>query len=508
MIRKISTVLAVILVTLCISSPSFAEKAANGPIRNFLDGLFAQEKQQEKQQDTENVKTPESNKSEPSRRIPFNQGEIQLSFAPLVDKTARSVVNVYAARIVQVRRSPFEGDPFFEQFFGRQFGQAQPRVQSSLGSGVIVDGEGLVVTNNHVIDGMDQIKVALSDGREFESRVVLRDERSDLAVLQIDTREELPSLEFGLTDQLQTGDLVLAIGNPFGVGQTITSGIISAGARTRAGVSDFGFFIQTDAAINPGNSGGALINMTGQLVGINTAIFSRSGGSNGIGFAIPADMVRAVVAQAKGGSDAFERPYMGADFDVVTPEMAESLGMHRPAGAIVTGVAKGGPSEQAGLRVGDVVIGINKQKIQHPDALGYRIATLEAGNTVNLEVLSRGKLDTLELTLIKQPEETKKQSIILEGQTPFSGAHISEISNRLARKYRIQSGTEGIIIKDIKRGSNAQRAGFRPGDIIHSVNGIRMNNVSDMVRVVEEGGRSWRFRLNRGGSIIQQILRF
>lgn len=469
-------------------------------LRGFLDELL--EPKRERTQSSQSV--------EPSaqRRVPFGRGEMQLSFAPLVKETAPSVVNIYAARTVQARRSPFEGDPFFEQFFGNRFGQPQPRVQSSLGSGVIVDSSGLIVTNNHVIAQADEIKVALSDGREFESEVVLRDERSDLAVLRIRAGQELPALSFAESDQLQTGDLVLAIGNPFGVGQTITSGIVSAVARTRIGVSDFGFFIQTDAAINPGNSGGALIDMTGRLVGINTAIFSRSGGSNGIGFAIPANMVAAVVAQARGGSDAFERPYIGASFDEVTSEMAESLGMNRPAGAIVVDVLENSPAEEGGLSVGDVVLAINGQRIEHKDALGYRLATLAIGEIVELDVFSRGELVSLRLKLASRPPEARAQTASLGGRGPFSGAEISDITSEMRTKLRLNRQATGVVIIDIERGSPANRAGFRPGDIIESVNGTPITDVTTMQRVIAEGGRSWRFRLNRGGRTIQQFLRF
>ena len=270
--------------------------------------------------------------------MPFGREEMQLSFAPLVKETAPAVVNVYASKKAKATRSPFEGDPFFEQFFGRKM---RPRAQNSLGSGVLVDPSGVVVTNFHVIRGADEVKVALADGREFASKVLLKDESLDLAILKIDSPEPFPVVPIGDSDALQIGDLVLAIGNPFGVGQTTTSGIVSALARSHVGVSDFGFFIQTDAAINPGNSGGALINMAGQLVGINTAIFSRSGGSIGIGFAIPSNMVRAVAEAAKNGSDYFERPYVGAEFEAVTPQIAESLGMARPIGALVASVVDG-----------------------------------------------------------------------------------------------------------------------------------------------------------------------
>ena len=473
---------------------------ANDQLRGFLEELL------QPRQSNRNTQAEQSPNA--TRRVPFGREEIQLSFAPLVERTAPSVVNVYAARTVQTRRSPFEGDPFFEQFFGDSFGRSQPRVQSSLGSGVIVDSSGLVVTNNHVIQQADQIKVALSDGREFESEVVLRDERSDLAVLRIRTGEALPALAFAESDQLQTGDLVLAIGNPFGVVQTITSGIVSAVARTRVGVSDFGFFIQTDAAINPGNSGGALIDMSGRLVGINTAIFTRSGGSNGIGFAIPANMVRAVVDQAIGGSDAFERPYMGATFDEVTADIAESLGMRRPAGAIVIDVANGGPADKAGLRVGDVVLSINDQRIEHVDALGYRLATLPVGSKVELDVFSRGELVSVRMTLSSPPKDSVLKTVSLEGRSPFAGAVVANITSDLRRQLKLSQRAQGVVIVEIQRGSPANRAGFRPADVIESVNGTTIEDVNVMRQVVADGGRSWRFRLNRGGRKIQQFLRF
>lgn len=483
--------------------PAKAQNADNS-IRGFLNELF---QPKEPEQTTEAPQAQNSVNST-TRRVPLAQGDIQLSFAPLVEKTSSSVVNVYAARKIEQRQSPFAGDPFFEQFFGNRLGRRQPRVESSLGSGVIVDSEGLVVTNNHVIDGADQIKVALSDGREFESEVVLRDERSDLAVLRIETGEDLPALSFAESDQLLTGDLVLAIGNPFGVGQTITSGIVSAVARTRVGVSDFGFFIQTDAAINPGNSGGALIDMSGKLVGINTAIFSRSGGSNGIGFAIPANMVRAVVAQAKGGSDAFERPYIGADFEPVTPDIAESLGLRRPSGAIIVSVVEDGPADKAGLRVGDVLLSIGGNRIEHPDALGYRLATLSIDEDAEVEVFSRGRLVTLKIRLEAPPANIPAERVVIEGRGPFSGAEISEPSQDIIRQLRIRGDVNGVIITDIARGSNAARAGFRPGDIILGVNGEETNTIEKASAVLSEDRRSWRFHINRNGRTIRQFLRY
>ena len=327
-----------------------------------------------------------------SKRVPFGRAEMELSFAPLVKNTAPAVVNVYASQKVAAR-SPFAGDPFFEQFFGDQ--RMPPRVQQSLGSGVLVDPSGIVVTNFHVIRDADTVKVATSDGREFTSKTLLKDESLDLAVLKIEAPQPFPVIGIGNSDALEVGDLVLAIGDPFGVGQTTTSGIVSALARSNLGISDFGFFIQTDAAINPGNSGGALINMRGELVGINTAIYSRSGGSIGIGFAIPSNMVRAVVASAKSGNDYFERPYIGATFDAVTAQIAEALGLDKPSGALISDVIAGGPAAKAGLKPGDVVLGMNGAPIEHVEALGYRLATQPIGATASFDVLSQGERKTV-----------------------------------------------------------------------------------------------------------------
>jgi S1-C subfamily serine protease len=277
------------------------------------------------------------------RRVPGSPADIRLSYAPILQRVQSAVVNVYAAKVVQ-NHNPLLDDPIFRRFFGVP-GQQREQIQRSLGSGVMVDPSGLVVTNNHVIEGADQVKVSLSDKREFEAEIVLRDTRSDLAVLRLkDTKDKFPTLDFANSDELQVGDVVLAIGNPFGVGQTVTHGIISALARNHVGVSDYQFFIQTDAAINPGNSGGALIDMTGKLAGINTSIVSSSGASAGIGFAIPANMVRIVVASAKSGSTTVKRPWLGARLQAVTPEIAETLGLRLPTGALVANVTPNSPA--------------------------------------------------------------------------------------------------------------------------------------------------------------------
>ncbi|WP_394891394.1 DegQ family serine endoprotease [Mesorhizobium sp. AaZ16] len=438
------------------------------------------------------------------RRLPFGRAEIQLSFAPLVKETAPAVVNVYASQQARLR-SPFEGDPFFERFFGRQ---GPPRSQSALGSGVLVDPSGIVVTNYHVIRDADEVKVATADGREFGSKVLLKDESLDLAVLKIESDGPFPVIPIGDSDVLEVGDLVLAMGNPFGVGQTTTSGIVSALARTHIGVSDFGFFIQTDAAINPGNSGGALINMTGQLVGINTAIYSRSGGSIGIGFAIPSNIVRAVTEAAKQGSEFFERPFIGATFAPVTAQIAESLGMARPSGALVAAIEPEGPAARAGLKPGDVVLAMNEAAIEHVDALGYRLATKPVGTRASLTVLSHNEEKKVEISLERPPAGSSAKEIMIRGRSPFAGAKVAELSPRLAQRLRLRSDTKGVTIVDIDRNSPAAGFGFQPRDIVREVNGELIDTADKLAAVAEQETRWWRFTVERDGQLLRQMLRY
>ena len=443
---------------------------------------------------------------QPARRVPFGQAEVQLSYAPLVSQIGPAVVNVYASQQVAAR-SPFAGDPFFEQFFGRR--QMPPRVQSSLGSGVLVDPSGYVVTNYHVIRGADEVRVATADGREFTSKILLRDESLDLAVLKIEGPEPFPVASLGDSDALEVGDLVLAIGNPFGVGQTTTSGIVSALARTHIGVNDFGFFIQTDAAINPGNSGGALVSMGGEVIGINTAIFSQTGGSIGIGFAIPSNIVRAVVQAAQSGLDYFERPFVGATFESVDAAMADALGMPRPTGALVQAVEPEGPSDAAGLRPGDVVLAMNGATIEHPDALGYRLATSPIGGTAELTVLSQGRERTVEVELIRAPEGSSSAEIIIDGRSPFAGAKVAELSPRLAQKLNIRGQRRtGVVVVEVSRNSPAAGFGFRPRDIVLEVNGEAIDTAEKLRDVAMANSRWWRFTVERDGQVLNQMLRY
>ncbi|PWL17777.1 serine protease [Falsochrobactrum shanghaiense] len=445
-----------------------------------------------------------------AKQIPLSRADMQLSFAPLVKETAPAVVNVYAARQVQTR-SPFAGDPFFEQFFGNRFGQfgaGRPRVQQSLGSGVIVNASGIVVTNNHVIKDADEIKVALADGRQFESKVLLRDETTDLAILKIESEDKFPVLALGDSDDVEVGDLVLAIGNPFGVGQTVTNGIVSAQSRTQVGVSDFDFFIQTDAAINPGNSGGGLIDMRGRLIGINTAIFSRSGGSVGIGFAIPSNMVRAVVDAALSGSTSFARPYIGATFQNITPDVAEGLGMEKAFGVLVTAVSKDGPAAQAGLKVGDVVLSVQGVRVDNLDVLAYRLSTAGIGNTISLDVMRDGKSFDMPVKLGKEPEAKPEQRQVIKGDNPFAGAVVEDITPSLSARMRMRDNARGVVVMETQPGSPAARLGLRAGDIIRGINGNPIRNSNDLTAALDAGrGLAWRLELERNGALIRQFVR-
>jgi Do/DeqQ family serine protease len=443
-----------------------------------------------------------------AQRIPSDEREIRLSFAPVVRKASPAVVNVYATQTQTRQQSPFLDDPFFRRFFeGRPFGVPRNRMRSSLGSGVMVDESGVIVTNDHVIRGATDVKVAFADGREFVADILVRDERTDLAVLRIrDARERFHALQFSDSDDLEVGDLVLAIGNPFGVGQTVTSGIVSAVARTDIGVNDLSFFIQTDAAINPGNSGGPLVDMHGDIVGLNSAIFSRSGGSHGIGFAIPSNMVRTVVAQALAGSTEIERPWIGASFQNVTFEIAESLGLDRPRGALVTDVERRSPAARAGMKRGDLILRINGRRVSNPAALEYRLAVLGIGGEARLVILRRGQRLQLEVQLMRPPEAANPARILIGGTSPLSGATVANLSPRLAQRAGLPRGSKGVVVVDVERRSPAERMRLQPGDVILSVQGREITSVDVLKEQVSRERRLWRLTIDRKGRISNIII--
>ena len=445
------------------------------------------------------------------KRVPVSRAEVSLSFAPLVKSAAPAVVNIYTRRVVRARRiSPLFNDPFFRRFFGNQFApgsRQNQRVQNSLGSGVIVSAGGLIVTNDHVIDKADEITVVLTDRREFEAEVVTRDEGTDLAVLRIKAEDEkLPFLELRDSDTLEVGDLVLAIGNPFGVGQTVTSGIVSALARTARGVSDYGFFIQTDAAINPGNSGGALIALDGGLVGINTAIYSRGGGSNGIGFAIPSNMVATVIGSAVSGGRVV-RPWLGARGQTIDSDLARSLGLSRPSGVLVNSVYPAGPSARAGLEVGDVVVSINGKEIADANTMKFRVATLSVGGSAEFSVMRRGQRVNISMPLHAAPEIPLRDLSLIGGTSPYTGAEVANLSPALAEEISFDTDASGVVVMRIKRGSPADRIGLEPGDILLRLNGGEIDSVASLRQVIMREYATWRIEIVRGGRTLQLIIK-
>jgi Do/DeqQ family serine protease len=438
---------------------------------------------------------------------PVSRESLVYSYSGVVKKAAPAVVNVYV-HSARRQRSPFFEDPFFRRFFGDEFGSGRRQQQNSLGSGVIVSPDGIVVTNSHVVqsEGEANIKVALADNREFQAKIILRDESTDLAVLRlVGGDQDFPYLSFADSDALEVGDIVLAIGNPFGVGQTVTSGIISALARTRVGISDYQFFIQTDAAINPGNSGGPLVDMHGQIVGINTAIFSKSGGSHGIGFSIPSNMVRVVVNSAL-HSGKVERPWIGAELQTMTSDIAGALGLTRAAGAIISNIIAGSPAQKAGLQEGDVIVAVDDRPVQDPQAVLYRLATKGVGTTAKLSFIRRGKTSDTVLNLIAAPETVPRNLTRIAGQNPFSGATIANLSPVVAEELSIED-ISGVVIVETQGGSLARRIGLRPGDVILRLNDSEVSDVAMLVKLLKVSSHGWELTIRRGGEEIETYLR-
>ncbi len=437
-----------------------------------------------------------------TRIAPQGPAQVRLSFAPVVKKVLPAVVNVYASRIETMPNNPLFDDPIFRRFFG---GGEDQRVQKALGSGVIVDPSGLVVTNHHVIEGMTDVKVALADRREFAAEIVLSDPRTDLAVLRI-KGDNFPVLAMGDSDALEVGDFVIAIGDPFGVGQTVTQGIVSALARTQIGINDYGFFIQTDAAINPGNSGGALVDLDGKLVGINSAIYSRSGGSMGIGFAIPVNMVKGVVAAALTGGKSVKRPWLGATLQNVSKDIADNLGLERPTGALVVEVAEGGPAAQAGLKRGDVIAAIDSQTVDDAGSVGFRLGVKPLGGSARLTVLRNGRSLDLPLKLASAPEVPPRDALTIKSRSPFDGAQVMNLSPAVMEELSLQGASEGVVVVAVADGSTAAEVGVQKGDIVVAVNGRKIAMTRDLERACAERARWWDVTIQRGGEMIRTRL--
>ncbi|WP_170419399.1 trypsin-like peptidase domain-containing protein [Ruegeria atlantica] len=438
-------------------------------------------------------------------KVPQSQAEISLGFAPVVKQAAPAVVNIYAKIVREGRANPFFSDPFFKDFFGRGFGEPRQRVQNSLGSGVILTADGYVVSNYHVVGTATEIRVVTTDRREFSAQVVLGDKESDIAILRLDAAENLPFLSLRDSDHVEVGELTLAIGNPFGVGQTVSSGIISGLARTGTATGNArGYFIQTDAAINPGNSGGALIDVNGDLIGINTSILTRSGGSNGIGFAIPANLVAEFLRQAKAGNDSFVSPWAGVTGQHMSADIAESLGLVIPMGVVIANLHDLSPLAEAGLRVGDVITHVDGDEVNSPAEMKFRMSVAGVGGTSILTRLRGEDSANVEVALIKVPETPPADETVLNDETVMPGLKVARVNPAVIARFGLLLTQTGVVVVDSNRYGG--RSGLRSGDVVQSINGADIKHPQDVVRALTDPGRRVNLNVLRGG---QQIsLRF
>jgi len=436
--------------------------------------------------------------------VPVSGAQITLSYAPVVKKTIPAVVNIYTKRIIANRQNAFARDPFFSNFL-RNFGKPTQRVQSSLGSGVILSPDGIVVSNYHVIAGATDIRVVLNDRRELDATVLLADKQADLAVLKLKGAKDLPWLPLRKSSSVEVGDLVLAIGNPFGVGQTVSSGIISGLARSGGAVGNArAYFIQTDAPINPGNSGGALVDMQGKLVGINTSILTKSGGSNGIGFAIPSDLLAAFLKQAKAGDTHFTRPWAGLIGQPMDNALAKQFGMDHPEGMIVVKMHPQSPFVAAGLKVGDVVISINGAAVNGPAEMLYHMSVMGVGPAAKVEYFRNGQVKSATVNMITAPDTPPRNTQTINNQGPLQGLTLSQINPAVIVEDGLPTSSSGVIV-DAAKGFAAQ-LGFRSGDILVRVNSRVIKTVADAKSLVGQANRVWDITIERAGQ--QLSMRF
>jgi serine protease Do len=444
---------------------------------------------------------------------PISLGTFSNGFASVLKPALPAVVNIHTSKIVKSKGQmmPFFNDPMFKQFFGDQgFGQQQqPRNEreQSLGSGVIITPDGTIVTNNHVIDGASDIEVDLSDKREFKAKLIGTDAKTDIAVLKIDATN-LPTLAVGDSSKLQVGDVIFAIGDPFGIGETATMGIVSATGRGGLGIEGYEDFIQTDAAINPGNSGGAMIDLHGDLIGINTAILTGGGGGNqGVGFAIPINMARSVMDQIVGHGKVV-RGYLGLYPQDVTPALARQFGLNKPGGALVSGLKPDAPAAKAGLRDGDVILAVNGQPVESGNDLRLRISQTAPGTSVKLQVSRDGKIQDVNVTLGELPGEKNAEEKPGESSTGgLEGVNVQELTPDALEELQLPAGTRGVVVTSVDPSSVAAAAGLDRGDVIQEVNHKPVHNVDEYKQAVSSAGnRSALLLVSEPGGVTQYMV--
>jgi Do/DeqQ family serine protease len=442
-----------------------------------------------------------------------NEGPSKNSFAPIVKKVLPEVVNISSSKVVKTSAGSSEQmpqmmpmDPFFRQFFGdnsgRQFNIPEEDRERSLGSGVIVSPEGYILTNNHVVAGATEIRVTTSDKHAYKARIVGTDPRTDIAVLKVEATN-LPSVTIADSSQVQVGDYALAIGDPFGVGETVTMGIVSATGRANLGIEDYEDFIQTDAPINPGNSGGALVNDRGELIGINTAILSHgSGGSQGVGFAVPSNLARNVMDQiVRNGK--VTRAYLGVSIQEVSPELAKAFGEAEPRGALVGDVSSGSPAEKSGLQKGDIVVELNGKPITDNNQLRMSISMMPPDATANLKVLRNGSEREIAVKLGVLPTD-KEQASVETANPPgaLEGVSVENVTDQAVQQLGLPANTHGVVVTDISPASPVADSGLQPGDVIQEVNHQAVTNVTDFDQAVRKAGKGPLLLVNRQGSTL------